>query len=131
MNDPLQKDQYKRVGVNFDDDEEIEGAAVYHKNPNVGQVLFYRAMSFGVTAAYLMLVTNKRAILVPYNNNMTFTREKVRYVAFSNIKILKENGALEFEVNEKKPLRLSPMVLSNKIRHVDLSVLLKSIRDRQ
>ena len=39
--------------------------AAYHKNPNVGQVLLWRAWSMGMTAKYFVLLTSKRVIIVP------------------------------------------------------------------
>lgn len=126
-----QKEYWKNFNVAFEADEEIQGFSVYHRNPTVGQALVWRAMSLGMTAQYNVLITNKRAILLPHNNNATFKREAIRYIPFNKVKIIGDSGVLEFEIEERKTLRLTPIRWANKLGKTSHEDLIESIRANQ
>ena len=121
----------KEIPIDYEKDEVVQHVAVYHRNPTVGQVLVWRAMSLGMTAQYNVAVTNKRVILVPHNNNATFKREVVRYIPFIKIRIIGDSGVLEFEVEERRTLRLTPIRWANELGKRSHTDLIESIRANQ
>ena len=125
------KEYWKNFKVTFEEDEEIRYFCVYHRNPTVGQVLVWRAMSLGMTAQYYVLVTNKRILLLPQNNNATFKREAVRYLPFDKVRIIGDSGVLEFTVEEGRTLRLTPIRWANKLGKTSHQDLVESIRANQ
>lgn len=122
------KEYWKNFNVAFEEDEEIQNFSAYHRNPTFGQVLVWRAMSLGMTAQYNVLATNKRVILLPHNNNATFKREVIRYIPFNKIKIIGDSGLLEFEIEDKKTLRLTPIRWANKLAKISHQELIESIK---
>jgi len=121
----------KHFKVQFDEDEEILNAACYHKQPNVGQVLLWRAMSPGMAAKYFVLLTTKCVIIAPMNNVLSLKPEIVRYPEYGNVRIMKDDGALEVEIGENKPLRIYPETFANKLNQVDIIALMTTIRSNQ
>jgi hypothetical protein len=104
---------------------------MYHKKPNVGQVLLYHAMAPGMTEKFIVLVTNKRVIVTPLFWKKLGKRQLVRYLPFDKVRILRESGSLEFAVDDSKPLRLSPDFVANKVNQISLKDLTNSIRANQ
>lgn len=124
----LEKAHWEKSRVIFGLEEEILNVAAYHKNPNVGQILLWRAWSMGMTAKYFVLLTSKRVIIVALNNVASLKLEKVKYVKFENVRIMQEDGALEVEADEKKLLRIYPETWANKLNQVDLQDLIHNIK---
>lgn len=117
--------------IEFEENEEILSLAVFHKNPNVAQVLIWRAMSFGLTAKYFLLLTNMRVIVIPMNNEISFKRNEIMTLPFKKIRIRKEDGALDVNIGKKKPLRLYPDTFGNKMNHVNMNDFIGIIRYSQ
>jgi hypothetical protein len=132
MKDSLDKERLVKSNGKFEEDEEILSMAVYHKNPNFGQVLLFRAWSFGNTAKYFVHLKNKLVVIVPANNILSFKPESIMCVPFENIRIISSEGAaLEVKINEDKSFRIYPDTLVNKIRHVDLNNFIKILRSKK
>lgn len=116
--------------INFEEGEEILSVAYFHKNPNVAQVLMWRALSPTLTAKYCVLLTTKRVVIVPFLNVLTLVNW---YVPFENIKIIQDDGAIEVKLSDKKPFRIYPDSMANKGQKFDakkFAEILRAVQQR-
>lgn len=122
------KAKWEKSKVKFEQDEEILSVAGFHKNPNLAQIVIWRAMSPGLTTNYIVLLTNLRAVIVPIANSL---KPKILYIPFENIKVIQEDGAMEIDAKDgKKPLRIYPDSFANKLGKAnmeDFVQILKSL----
>lgn len=127
----LKKEDWKKSKVVFEVDEEILCIVDFHKRPNVVQMYVYRAFSPILADRYLIMLTNKRIIVIPYNNRKLFNIEPIFYLGNEDVRLMRSDGALELTIEGKKPLRVYPDSLYNKLKKADLDEFISILRRKQ